>query len=178
MSNAALATWLYEHTPNDDARFVLGPPPTGHPMVCVGVNPSTAVPGALDPTLTRVASFASRNGFAGWVMLNLYPQRSTDPTGMHAKHLPELQIQNEDHIRRLIAGRKLSLVAAWGGLIVSRGYLPAMLEGIVKITDESSCDWFSIGDLLKSGHPRHPSRASYAMRLQPFDVHHYLRSFP
>ena len=49
-----------------------------------------------------------------------------------------------------------------------------MLEGIASVTDASGCDWVSIGDLLKSGHPRHPSRARYAWPLQSFDVASYL----
>lgn len=51
-----------------------------------------------------------------------------------------------------------------------------MLEGIVSVTDASGCDWVSIGDVLKSGHPRHPSRASYNWALQRFDVRKYLRA--
>ncbi|MCE7483722.1 hypothetical protein LZG07_17650 [Microbacterium profundi] len=49
------------------------------------------------------------------------------------------------------------------------------LQGIASVTDASGCDWVSIGDLLKSGHPRHPSRARYAWPLQSFDVASYLR---
>jgi len=87
---------------------------------------------------------------------------------------PQLQADNERHIADLIGGRQLTIVAAWGELIRSRPYLPQMLEGIASVTDASGCDWVSIGDLLKSGHPRHPSRARYAWPLQSFDVASYL----
>lgn len=118
--------------------------------------------------------FASRNGYDSWVMLNLSPQRSTDPTGMHLALSGELQAENERQIAAFIDGRPLTLVAAWGELIATRPYLLGMLENVVALADASACDWVSIGELLKSGHPRHPSRAAYALPLQPFDMEMYL----
>ena len=42
--------WYYEPHVYMPYRYVLGRP--GHrPLVCIGINPSTAQPGALDPTL-------------------------------------------------------------------------------------------------------------------------------
>lgn len=167
--------WIYQHTADNSARFTLGTV-GDNPLVCVGVNPSTAAPGDPDLTVSKVMGFASRNGFDSWVMLNLYPQRSTDPAGMHLHYNPALRADNERHIADLIDGRQLTLVAAWGELIESRSYLPTLLEGIVSVTDASGCDWVSIGDLLMTGHPRHPSRAGYAHPLQPFDVMEYQRA--
>ena len=53
-----------------------------HPLVCIGINPSTAQPGALDPTLKSVERLAAANGFDSWIMFNVYPQRATDPNDM------------------------------------------------------------------------------------------------
>jgi hypothetical protein len=167
-------TMLYKNSLDDSARFVLGTVGT-NPLVCVGVNPSTATPEKLDRTVARVARYAELNGHDSWVMLNLYPQRSTDPRGMHVIHRAELKAANEQFIVDFISGRKLTLLAAWGELITSRPYLRGMLEGIVEITDASACDWHSIGALLKSEHPRHPSRGAY-LHLQPFDIAAYLRN--
>ena len=167
------ATMLYENTADGSARFLLGTVGT-NPLVCVGVNPSTATPEKLDRTVTRVARDAERNGHDSWAMLNLYPQRSTNPTGMHVLHLPELKAANEQFIAEFIGGRRLTLLAAWGGLITTRPYLRGMLKSIVEITDASSCDWQSIGGLLKDDHPRHPSRGAY-LDLHPFNIDAYLR---
>lgn len=164
---------LYANTADDSARFLLGTL-GANPLVCVGVNPSTATPEKLDRTITRVARYAELNGHDSWAMLNLYPQRSTDPKGMHAVHLPELKAANEQSIAAFIGGRKLTLLAAWGELINTRPYLRPMLESIVEITDASTCEWQSIGGLLTSDHPRHPSRGAY-LELQPFDIAAYLR---
>ena len=164
--------WIYEHSADNSARFVLGTAGE-NPLVCVGVNPSTVAPREPDPTVSKVSRFASRNGYDSWVMLNLYPQRSTDPKGIHPAYSPELKAENDRHIAEFIDGRQLTLLAAWGELIETQPYLPQMLEGIVSATDTSDCDWVSIGEFLKSGHPRHPSRASYSWPLQSFNVGNY-----
>ena len=44
--------WYYEPHTYQPYRYVLGRVGT-HPLVCIGINPSTAQPGALDPTLKR-----------------------------------------------------------------------------------------------------------------------------
>jgi len=165
--------WIYERAEDNSARFVLGTVGE-NPLVCLGVNPSTAEPGDLDLTATKLAGFASRNGFDSWVMLNLYPQRSTDPQGMHAVHDAALKAENERRIAAFLDGRPLPLLAAWGTPIATRPYLLQMLQGIVTVAAASGCTWTSIGDLLGSGHPRHPSRATYRWPLQPFDVEAYL----
>ena len=138
------AITLYENSVDDTARFVLGTV-GDNPLVCFGVNPSTATPAKLDLTVTRVREYARRNSNDSWVMLNLYAQRSTDPSGMHDTFLPELQAANEQQIAKLIGGRALTLLAAWGDRIMFRPYLPAMLAGILEITDASSCNWAHAG---------------------------------
>ena len=173
-TSATQLQWLYEHTADDTARFVLGTAGE-NPLVCVGVNPSTATPSKLDRTVTGVKNLADRDGYDSWIMLNLYPQRSTDPKGMHAVHDPVLKAENEQHIAALLDGKQLTLVAAWGGLITSRKYLPSLLGGIVQLTDAAGYSWMSLGDPLKEGHPRHPSRAKGDSQLQPFDMSGYMR---
>lgn len=165
--------WIY--TPNDDnsARYVLGTVGS-NPLICFGVNPSTAAPGNLDHTLRRVQGHAERNGYDSWVMFNVYPQRATDPSDMHLAHDPALKMDNERHIADFINNRQLTLLAAWGKPITSRPYLSTMLRDIVTITDASGCDWVRIGDLTTSRHPRHPSRGAYTP-LQQFDMSAYLQ---
>lgn len=170
---AAGPEWVYRTTPNNSARFVLGTRGS-NPLVCFGVNPSTAEPQRLDQTLRRVQGYAARNGFDSWLMFNLYPQRSTLPEGMHLTPSAGLRTENEQCVAEILHGRKVPVLAAWGGPITLRKYLADMLEGMVRITEMSSCTWLSIGALTKSGHPRHPSRGPY-QALQPFDVHAYLQ---
>ena len=73
--------WYYEPHTYQSYRYVLGRVGK-HPLVCIGINPSTAQPGALDPTLKSVERLANANGFDSWIMFNVYPQRATDPNDM------------------------------------------------------------------------------------------------
>ena len=54
--------WYYEPHTYQPYRYVLGRVGR-HPLVCIGINPSTAQPGALDPTLKSVERLAAANGF-------------------------------------------------------------------------------------------------------------------
>ena len=51
--------WYYEPHVYLPYRYVLGRP-GARPLVCIGINPSTAQPGALDPTVKSVERLAAR----------------------------------------------------------------------------------------------------------------------
>lgn len=165
--------WVYERSSDGAARFVLGTVGE-NPLVCFGINPSTARPGVLDPTVKRVARFASDNGFDSWTMLNVYPQIATDPKLMDLEHRGALKFENESQIKRVIDDRPLTLLAAWGGLIASRPYLRLLLRDIVASTARVGCEWVSLGAPTKDGHPRHPLYVRADVRLTRFDVGRYL----
>ena len=73
--------WLFVPNTYTEYRYILGTRGK-KPLICVGINPSTARPGALDPTLKSVERLAAANGFDSWIMFNVYPQRATDPNDM------------------------------------------------------------------------------------------------
>lgn len=178
MSNFAQHEWVWERTDDGSARFVLGTV-GANPLICFGINPSTAVPGALDPTVARVSSFALDNGYDSWTMLNVYPQISTDPKGMDQKHSAELKAENERHIEAVLrvveGGQPRTVLAAWGALVESRAYLPLLLQAIVKLGTASGSKWVSLGEPTKNGHPRHPLYVRGDTPLQSFDAELYLR---
>lgn len=165
--------WIYERASDGSARFVLGTV-GANPLVCFGINPSTAAPGVPDRTISRVSRFAAANGYDSWTMLNVYPQIATDPTDLDRVYRPELKAENERHIADLIDGRRLTLLAAWGSLIDSRTYLPTLLEAILQVTSTAGCDWVSLGEPTKHGHPRHPLYVRGDTPLRPFRVDRYV----
>ncbi|MGA7146872.1 MAG: DUF1643 domain-containing protein [Microbacterium sp.] len=103
-----MTRWIWKKTPDGTPRYVLGTVGE-NPLVCFGINPSTAVPNDLDPTVTRVSKFAERHGHDSWTMLNVYPQISTDPKGMHLALDPVLKAENERHIADHVGGRPLTI---------------------------------------------------------------------
>lgn len=54
--------WIYETDSNNLCRYSLGNC-CETPLLCVGVNPSTATPQKLDPTIRSVARIAHINNY-------------------------------------------------------------------------------------------------------------------
>ena len=76
--------WLFVPNTYTEYRYILGT--RGEkPLICVGINPSTARPGALDPTLKSVERIARNSGFDSFIMFNVYAQRATPRR--HGAHL-------------------------------------------------------------------------------------------
>ncbi len=61
-------------------------------LYVIGINPSTANQEKPDRTIRRVMGFAEDNGFDGFAMINLYPQRSTLPyhPRQHSRRLSDV----------------------------------------------------------------------------------------
>jgi hypothetical protein len=148
------------------------------PLIAIGVNPSTADETKPDMTISKIMGFAKRNGFDGFIMLNLYPQRATNPDCLDDEIDSLKHTENLHHFKKLIYPLKeVSILAAWGQTILKRDYLKSCLIDINDLLIDSPVRWLKIGDLSQSGHPRHPSRAAYDLGLLSFDLKHYLNEF-
>ncbi len=76
-----VSRWLYVPNTYSEYRYILGT--RGQkPLICVGINPSTAAPDALDPTLQSAQRIALNNGYDSFLMFNVYAQRATRPDDM------------------------------------------------------------------------------------------------
>ena len=168
-------TWIYEPSPDNHARTLLGTEGK-RPLVCIGINPSTAAPGSLDNTVATVERVAVRAGFDSFMMLNVYPQRATDPDDIHRALDQELHHWNLSSIASFVDGRALTVWAAWGILVRKRPYLPGLLTEIVALPELSSCRWRSRGARSKDGHPHHPLYVRTEAPLDRFDVGAYVTS--
>ena len=145
-----------------------------HPLVCIGINPSTAQPGALDPTLKSVERLANANGFDSWIMFNVYPQRATDPNDMDKTPDRALCDENLRWLQAVLAQTEPTMWAAWGTLIEKRDYLPGLMREMVALTREREIPWVTFGKRSKKGHPHHPLYLRKDSTPEPFDVENYL----
>ena len=177
--------WLYVNTPDNSARFVLGTKGE-NPLVCFGINPSTAEPNNLDPTVNLVSRIAVRNDYDSFIMFNVYPQRATDPDNLHTtdptqdtlpQHVQSLIRENLFHISQCVNFRDLTIWAAWGALITKRPYLLPTVKLIAELPLLRYCDWVSRGPLTKDGHPHHPLYVKKDVPLEPFDINGYIEEF-
>ncbi len=166
--------WIYEKSPDNTARFALGT--IGEkPLICIGVNPSTAEPNKLDATLKTVQrTCADTCNFDSYIMLNVYAQRACNPNDLHANFLQALKAQNEYHIAKLIAGKPYTIWAAWGGLIDKRPYLTTLLYDIINLSELANCTWVQRGRTTVKGHPHHPLYVKNGTPFEMFDIVSYM----
>ena len=163
--------WLYENTEDNKARFVLGEH-GNRPLICFGINPSTAVPERLDRTLTQVQKRAKRTKHDGWIMFNLYPQRATDPNNLHKESVNNIHSKNLKAIKRIFSRYPESTVwAAWGGIIKKRTFLKECLKDIVSILPKT-VNWVQVADCK---HPHHPLYLNKDLEFTSFDINKYLK---
>ena len=167
------ARWLYVPPYYTEYRYILGTRGE-NPLICIGINPSTAQPGDLDNTLKSVERIALGNGYDSFTMFNVYPQRATDPNDMDKVPDRALCDENLRWLRAVLAETEPTMWAAWGTLIEKRDYLPGLMREMVALTRERDIPWVTFGKRSKKGHPHHPLYLRKDSTPEPFDVENYL----
>ena len=166
--------WLYAPPFYSEYRYILGTRGK-NPLICIGINPSTAKPDALDNTLKSVERIALGNGFDSFLMFNVYAQRATSPDDMEKVYNPVLHRENLTAFRYILSiSEKPSVWAAWGAIIEKRSYLPDCVRDLVHAGEEFGASWYCAGAITKKGHPHHPLYLRKDEKLKPFDVKTYL----
>lgn len=168
--------WLYVPNDYDEYRYILGTK-GDNPLICIGINPSTAAPDNLDNTLKSTERIALGNGYDSFIMFNVYPQRATRPEDMDKELNEALHKENMkafQYILSLYKNEKPSVWAAWGTLVEMRPYLKRCLRDMVDIGEKCGARWFSSGAISKKGHPHHPLYLKKDSKLDNFDIKSYL----
>ena len=166
--------WLYAPNFYSEYRYILGTRGK-NPLICIGINPSTAQPGDLDNTLKSVQRIAVGNGYDSFIMFNVYAQRATDPDAMEPNCNMALHRENLEAFRYVLSISKTPAVwAAWGTIIEKRDYLPACLQDMLAAGQEYGATWYCAGKQSKKGHPHHPLYLRKDEKLRPFDIGAYL----
>ena len=166
--------WLYVPNFYSEYRYILGTRGK-NPLICVGINPSTAKPDDLDNTLKSVQRIADGNGFDSFLMFNVYAQRATRPDDMEKTCNLLLHEENMKAWRYLLSiSEKPAVWAAWGAIIEKRKYLTECVADMLRISREYDAEWFCAGAISKRGHPHHPLYLRKDEKLKPFDTEAYL----
>ena len=168
--------WLYAPNFYSEYRYILGTRGK-NPLICIGINPSTAKPDALDNTLKSVERIAHGNGFDSFIMFNVYAQRATSPDDMEKVCNQQLHQENLEAFRYVLSiSDKPAIWAAWGAIIEKRKYLPACVRDMLNLGKEYGASWYCAGAITKKGHPHHPLYLRKDEKLKPFDVEAYLNT--
>ena len=171
--------WLYVPDFYTEYRYILGTRGI-NPLICIGVNPSTAAPDDLDNTLKSVSRIAAGNDFDSWIMFNVYAQRATRPDDMDREMNEELHRHNMEAFEYILSAASAqgrpAVWAAWGAVIEKRGYLPRCVHDMVVLGEKYSARWLCAGKRSKKGHPHHPLYLRKDEKTVDFDVVEYLKN--
>ena len=169
--------WLYAPNFYSEYRYLLGTRGK-NPLICIGINPSTARPDALDKTLKSAERIALGNGFDSFLMFNVYAQRATRPEDMDRELNQALHRANmaafEYILQNVAQGLRPAVWAAWGTIIEKRPYLPGCVRDMVALGRRYDARWLCAGKRPAKGHPPHPLYLRKDEKLKPFDVKAYL----
>ena len=192
--------WCYIPDHDEDYRYVLWnkgenkePEKT---LIVVGVNPSKATPEELDRTVDKMFKIAQNNGYDSVMVLNLYPQRATDPEDMDEVKNDILYNENLKAFRWAFSKAR-DVWVAWGNIVNTRRYLQEAILDIfagitycgknrgieeairdwdrgLKKTGTRDLNWKKLGKITKKGHPRHPLYQKIDLELSYFDMDNYV----
>lgn len=166
--------WIYAPNFYSEYRYILGTRGK-KPLICIGINPSTAEPNNLDNTLKSVERIALGNGYDSFLMFNVYAQRATDPDAMEKTCNLQLHKENLEAFRYVLSlSEEPAVWAAWGAIVEKRGYLSDCLRDFVAAGQERNARWYCAGAITKKGHPHHPLYLRKDEKLKAFDMNAYL----
>ena len=168
--------WIYAPNFYSEYRYILGTRGK-NPLICIGINPSTAKPDDLDNTLKSVERIALGNGFDSFIMFNVYAQRATNPDAMERTCNLILHKENLEAFRYVLSiSEKPAVWAAWGAIIEKRAYLADCVRDMVEAGQEYGASWYCAGAITKKGHPHHPLYLRKDEKLKSFPIEGYLAS--
>ena len=171
--------WLYVPDFYTEYRYILGTRGV-NPLICIGINPSTAAPDDLDNTLKSVARIAAGNGYDSWIMFNVYAQRATRPDDMDRELNERLHRENmrafEYILSHVAEGVSPAIWAAWGTIIEKRPYLPRCVQDMVELGQKYGAHWLCAGNCSNKGHPHHPLYLRKDEKTAEFDIEGYLKT--
>ena len=167
--------WLFVPCAYEEYRYILGTRGK-HPLICIGINPSTAAPDRLDPTLKSAQRIALSNGYDSFMMMNVCAQRATSPGDMDVRADERLHAENLRAFDYLLSLRPRPAVwAAWGNLVETRPYLLAFAKDMIRLGNERGAAWYCCGPVSRKGHPHHPLYLKANEPLVPFGAEAYLQ---
>lgn len=134
-------------------------------LLFVMLNPSTADDQKNDPTVTKCIGFATRLGYGGVTIVNLFAFRATDPVNLRLGGY-QTGPENNRYIREAMSTHR-SVVFAWGSM-KSMARASAMQIGTVRAIAKQY-ERTPMALRMSNGSPHHPLMLPYSCTAQMID---------
>lgn len=147
-----------------------GPAP-GIVGLFMGLNPSTAGADVStnDHTVAKWSGFASRWGWEGYFVVNMFGHIETVSGKLRGLSYEQAVGPDNDRVIRAIAQHIDNIVVCWGNNVP--GHLERRVTEVMGILSEVNPDArVSCFGLSQEGSPLHPLRLSYDTQLVPFTL--------
>ena len=140
------------------------------------LNPSTAEsenlnndPRRDDATIRKLVGFTARAGYDGFMVANVSPWRSKNPSDLHRWFLGGADIwrrtENDAAIESM-ADKVCRVVVAWGANADAFPELRQRADEILNLVRKLRGEAWRLGEPTKGGHPRHPVRLGYSTAIE------------
>lgn len=165
--------WIYVNEDNNKVRYVLGYSGI-NPLICIGINPSTATQDKLDNTLRSVERIALNNGYDSFIMFNVYPIRSTVFENLSKNENEYYRKRNKEEINKCIQEmqKPLNVWLAFGNLVDKRIYMKDCMADILDVLKEQEVRFWDAGR-TKADNPKHPLYLSKDTKLEEMEIAEY-----
>ena len=182
-----METKLLSLPENDsEVRYVLGKKGKRN-LLAICLNPSTANAFKHDGTTNNVEKIAKANGYDGWVLFNVSPQRTPHPSDLPLVENEAVLIKNVNLLDDFILKNEFQIsdvLLAWGNTITSfqHPYLIKYAAFILERLKKHELNYWCI-KLTAKQHPFHPAAQAINryvgpvedIVLQPFNTVSYLK---
>lgn len=138
-------------TLNDDKNHIM----------FIGVNPSTADANKNDSTIIRCMDFASRWGYSGMYMGNLFSFRATDIKDLKVNFKKAVHTETNYHLIWM-AGQCKTVVFCWG----AKPFAEKRIQEVIKLLNHKKPMCFR---LTQDGYPEHPLFLPKTTKLTPYE---------
>jgi hypothetical protein len=167
-------------------RYVLGQNGKNNILV-ICLNPSTATAVKHDGTTDNIEKIARVNGFDGWILFNLSPQRTPHPHKLDKDDASPFFEENLKHLMEYVNNPAFGIQnvwLAWGNNIHSPGF-PYLKTQAIKMLEQLAAinlKYWCIKETTKK-HPFHPAKQAVNryvgkvehIRFMTFGVEDYLK---
>ncbi|WP_417371482.1 DUF1643 domain-containing protein [Gelidibacter japonicus] len=166
-------------------RYILGRKGFNNLLV-IALNPSTATAVKHDGTTDNIDKIAAVNGYDGWVLFNLSPQRTQYPHLLDVEPNDTCFAENRNLMEAVVMNEEWGISniwLAWGNNIIERNYLKEQAYSMLDRLQKYDLKYWHIKNTLK-GHPYHPAKQPInryigpvaTIRLLPLEIKAYFRS--